>query len=333
MDYQHHTTEDFLLNESFQSWVFSPSPKEERFWENFLAQHPEKSVKIYAAKAQLQSIRFQEHTVDSKTQARVRARLIANISHKAMVPAQRRATLVRQFLPYLAAACLAAAAISIGIWQHLKSQYTIYETAQAETQEVWLPDSTSVTLNANSLLRVRYADDRLRREVWLEGEAFFRVAHNSQRPFIVYADDMQVRVTGTAFNVSNRGRDTEVVLTSGQVILQAEALTQPLVMAPGDLVAYDKELRAVRQQTVEPDQYTAWRDRIYFFEEATLTEVAEVIQNYYSIKVEIPRDLASLTFTAKVQLQANPQDLLTLLSETLDISIRTDQQQIIVQPK
>ena len=331
MDYAHYTTEDFMLDEAFQTWVFRPAPPADQFWHAFLEQYPEQAAVVAEARSRLQAVRFREHEPDAAIQSRVRARLQHHLLTARPQPSNRRSLRPRPVFPYLVAACLTLLAVaSIGLWHYLANPYVEYRTANAETRQVWLPDSTRVTLNANSSLRLPQDTDQPRREVWLEGEAFFEVAHNAQRPFIVYADQTQVRVTGTTFNVANRAQNTQVVLASGEVRLTTEASPQPLTLVPGDLVAYDKRAGTVRQRTVAPDQYTAWRDRVYFFREAALPEVAEVIENYYGMPVHISPALIDLTFTARVTLEDHPDDLLTLLSETLDLKIRAGQHQIFI---
>ena len=74
-------------------------------------------------------------------------------------------------------------------------------------------------------------------------------------------------------------------------------------MKPGDLVAYDKVTQRIEQQVVIPEQYTAWRDHVHFFQETPLPEVAEVIETYYGQKVQLDPALSELKFTAKVAMQ------------------------------
>lgn len=328
MDYRRYTTEDFVLDEQFQDWVFRSTPSLTSFWENFLRQYPEKAPEVEAAKHQLRTIRFRQHASDDLMHRRIRTKLVNVTASNRQI---ERKTYHRRLLPYLAAACLALLVlVGIGVWQNYYQLRPTYQTAYAETKEVWLPDSTWVVLNANSSLTIGDYSDGPLREVWLAGEAFFEVKENPAQPFVVHTEAMNVRVTGTSFNVADRPKKTEVVLATGQVLLEADALADPLRMQPGDLVAYNKASRQIEQQKVLPDQYTAWRDRIYFFQEASLPEVAEVIETYYGQKVHLAPGLSELKFTAKVVMQPEVDALLTLLSETFDLSITRNQQQVMM---
>ena len=325
MDYPHYTTEDFVLDEKFQDWVFHPTPLLNSFWEDFLRQYPEKASEVEAAKKQLTAIRFRQHPPDELMHWRIRAKLAeASASNRQI---ERK---IRTRFPYWAAACLALLLlVGLAVWRYHTPTPT-YQTAYAETKEVWLPDSTLVVLNANSSLTIRDYSDGPLREVWLAGEAFFEVKENPAQPFVVHTEAMNVRVTGTSFNVADRPEKTEIVLATGQVLLEAKALAEPISMQPGDLVAYDKASRQIEQQRVVPKQYTAWRNRIYFFQEASLSEVAEVIETYYGQEVQLNQGLSELKFTAKVVMQPEVDELLILLSETFDITITKNQKQIMI---
>lgn len=332
MDYQHYTVEDFILDEKFQDWVFHTTPALTYFWENFLQRHPDKVREIAEARSRLAAIQFHRHLPDEAMHQRIRARLQAHTKVTVSKRQIEKKSTLRHLSPYLAAACVALLLlVGVGIWQNNYSSSPLYQTAYAETQEVWLPDSTLVVLNAHSSITFPNYTTGPLREVWLEGEAFFEVTKNKQRPFIVHVDEMDVRVTGTSFNVADRHGKTQVVLESGQVLLETAVLAKPLTMKPGDLVAYDKVTQRIEQQVVIPEHYTAWRDHVHFFQETPLPEVAEVIETYYGQKVQLDPALSELKFTAKVAMQPEVDKLLTLLSETFDLTITKNQEEIMIQ--
>lgn len=330
MDYQHYTTEDFILDEKFQDWVFYPTPSLSHFWEEFLQNHPERIREVDEARCLLAAIQFHRHEPDRLMQQRIQARL-QSYTREASNRQIHRKGITRHISPYWVAAGVAFLLfVGAALWQTAYQSLPVYQTAYAETKEIWLPDSSLVVLNANSSIKVKDYETATLREVWLEGEAFFEVTKNKERPFIVHTEDLQVRVTGTSFNVADRQWKTEVVLATGQVLLEADVLAEPLIMKPGDLVSYDKASRQIQQQEVSPDQYKAWRDRIYFFQEATLQEVAEVIETYYGQEVQLDQNVSELRFTAKVMMHAEVDELLTLLSETFDLTIIKNRKQILI---
>ena len=125
-------------------------------------------------------------------------------------------------LPHRVAAGLVGlliAALAILWYYHQNNHLQTIDTGYAQLREVMLPDGSIVTLNANSTLR--YSTDWNHqdiREVWLEGEAFFSVAHTSDnQKFVVRAGSMDVKVVGTEFNVHSRREEVNVVLQTGRV--------------------------------------------------------------------------------------------------------------------
>ena len=207
MDYQYYTAEDFILDEKFQDWVFHTTPALTYFWEDFLQHHPDKVREIAEARSRLAAIQFHRHLPDEAMHQRIRARLQAHTKGTVSKRQIEKKSTIQQLSPYLAAACVALLLlVGVGIWQNNYLSSPLYQTAYAETQEVWLPDSTLVVLNAHSSITFPNYTTGPLREVWLEGEAFFEVTENKQRPFIVHVDEMDVRVTGTSFNVADRSR-------------------------------------------------------------------------------------------------------------------------------
>ncbi|MEO0333518.1 MAG: FecR domain-containing protein, partial [Bacteroidota bacterium] len=212
------------------------------------------------------------------------------------------------------------------------ANWIIHQTGYGEVATYYLPDSSEVTLNANSQLR--YAsdwDDTESRKVWLEGEAYFKVvkqpipasspaSQTSLRKFLVSANELEIAVVGTQFNVYARQAKTEVVLEEGAVLVGLDNIEQrtsqtqmrePLRMQPGEKVTYQQQ--QLSQQTINPDVYTSWRSRRLVFDAVPLYEVAQKIEEAYGVKVEFAdQELAQQIFTGTV-----PSTDLKILLEAL----------------
>ena len=224
------------------------------------------------------------------------------------------------------------------VW--LTESATTYATDYGETKTVVLPDSSTVILNANSRLTLS-ADWTDTREVWLEGEAFFRVrkikrsissASATPVKFIVRTDRLNVEVLGTEFNVRQRPETTAVLLKSGRVRLNLRNQPDTLNMSPGELVTLRSQSRRLDKETVNPEAYTSWTERRLDFDGTTLREIARIIEETYGHKVVIrDESLANKRFQGSVP--ADDLDiLLEGLSETFDIRITLQNQQILMQP-
>lgn len=224
----------------------------------------------------------------------------------------------------MAAIFIALLLSSLVLYQYVYTARLEYTTAYGQTRKVVLPDSSVVTLNANSTLRVPqywhlYAEDR---KAWLDGEAFFEVKKKQGTTFTVYAGGVAVEVLGTSFNVQDRRGKTRVVLNSGKVKLKLADKGQELTMQPGDLVKYVKHQKTVEQRLVDPERYSAWKDHRLIFQDSKLEEIALILEDNYGYEVQM-RDssLADRRFTGSVP-SDNMEMLLDKLSHVFNIEIQ-----------
>jgi ferric-dicitrate binding protein FerR (iron transport regulator) len=209
-------------------------------------------------------------------------------------------------------------------------------TAYAEKQEVELPDGSTILLNANSELR--YHQDWEKngvREVWLEGEAYFKVSklqNSEDKPvkFVVHAQDLEIQVLGTEFNVQNLGREVQVVLAEGKVRLSNQATDLKLDMKPGQLVAYSAEKQQVIREEVNTRQYTAWKDGRYIFDDLSLQEIAHLINRNYGKEVVFEQPaLADKRMSATIP-STDLEVVIAIIEETMGVMISTSEDTITI---
>lgn len=152
-----------------------------------------------------------------------------------------------------------------------------------QTYTVVLSDSTVVILNAESELVFpsRFSDVR---EVKLKGEAYFQVAHND-KPFIVHADDVDVRVLGTKFNVSNYSAESVMKTTLVEGSVQLEYGGETKRIKPSEQFSFNKENKSAEVCVVDTDIYTSWINDEYIFRNNTLDEILAKIGHWYKFDV------------------------------------------------
>jgi ferric-dicitrate binding protein FerR (iron transport regulator) len=163
-----------------------------------------------------------------------------------------------------------------------------------------LGDGTKVWLNHGSKLKYPYRFTGEKRNVFLTGEAFFEVAHNSQIPFIVGTDRMEVKATGTAFNVSAYPEDgiIETTLVEGKVILY-ENNREIKVLSPSECLKFNTQKNDYTLLTGNTEKYTAWKDGLLVFKNDPIEEVAKKLGRWYNIEVEIKKEkIKEYPFTA-----------------------------------
>lgn len=196
----------------------------------------------------------------------------------------------------IAACAVAAVALGASVWP-LVDGVDVYRTHRGERREVTLADGSSVLLDANTKLRVRYTDEA-RRLTLDKGQARFQVAHNAYRPFTVTAGDRTVVATGTAFNVDLLGRAVRVTLIEGSVVVRPVAaapvrLTARPAPAPVVALKSGQQLTAVEGvsaasvQSVKVADATAWERGKLVLDNVPLAEAAARVNRYTERKVVV----------------------------------------------
>lgn len=200
-------------------------------------------------------------------------------------------------------------------------------TAYAEKQEATLPDGSTVLLNANSELS--YQDDWTEsgiREVWLEGEAYFRVSKVSSKSgtpvkFVVHAQDLDIQVLGTAFNVQSTSEEVQVVLSEGSVRLANPTAQIEMDMEPGQLVAYSVQNQQAELRRVKTKHFSAWKEGRYVFEGLTLSEISEVLLHNYDKVVNIKGEALKQRRISATIPSTDLQVVLAVIKEAMKVEI------------
>ena len=154
---------------------------------------------------------------------------------------------------------------------------------------VLLADGTKVWLNAGSrfIYPSRFTDKN--REVFLVGEAFFDVAKNEEKPFLVKTPDIKIEVVGTSFNLSAYPEENivQTVLTEGSIKqswLNEGFFDSSTEIKPGQLLLANKKEKATSVYDVSTDYYTTWKEGYLMFSNSDLNRVVKKLERYYNIR-------------------------------------------------
>lgn len=163
-----------------------------------------------------------------------------------------------------------------------------HRTATAQSRIVTLEDGTTVHLAPDSAIRSDFSAQR-RQVRLLTGEAFFDVARNADRPFVVDAGGVKVEVLGTAFDIRLASADARVELARGSVSVSYDASQNAgTTLSPGQMLVVDRGSGAVTKGDIAPDDIATWRDGRLFVNDATIGSVVEQIQRYHSAWIALP---------------------------------------------
>ena len=236
------------------------------------------------------------------------------------------------------AAATVVAALLTSVYMQKAPHLTAITTAVGEQVTVPLADGSFMELNSNSVARIDYTSRQ--RTIHLDrGEAFFRVAHDTRRPFWVTAGGGWVRAVGTEFNVYLRPQSLQVTVREGTVragesrgslsaVQPDEQKLAAWVTLSGGQQA-DLDSTAARKRALSADELAdtvAWRSGTVYFENRPLTEVVDEL-NRYSAAPLILEDPALRALPVGGAFQASPKGaaaLVRMLEQNFDVQVRQD---------
>lgn len=202
----------------------------------------------------------------------------------------RRRMPFKRWLPYAAALLIGIAAF--GLFKKSGGDkevlvWTSVKTPRGKQSQVWLPDSSLVTLNAGSELRYPRQFEQNKRQVYLSGEAFFQVRHNEAAPFAVYTPLLKVSVLGTSFNVQAYPEDLHIAVAvkTGKVkVVSNKDKHIGNVLLPGQQVRYNKNDYKVSLDNLDTAAVAQWRSRRINLEDMELDHILKVIGRTYDVQ-------------------------------------------------
>jgi len=155
-------------------------------------------------------------------------------------------------------------------------------------KNITLPDGSSVSLNGNSTIRYQKDFNRNSRDIKLEGEAFFEVSPDKNKPFRIFAGEACIKVLGTSFNVDAKGsgRQVEVYVSTGVVELaEADNTDNKVLLQPGTIGLLSDNI--VSAGKADNENCIAWKTGIMTFRETRLSEVTSILNEIYRVSIVI----------------------------------------------
>ena len=180
-----------------------------------------------------------------------------------------------------------------------------------------LSDGTKVFLNAETKLKFPTKFQKEERVVVLEGEAYFEVRKDATHPFIVKANDVDVKVLGTSFNLRSYSDENSIATTlvSGKVAVYAGENSEEIV--PGEQAVYMKETGKMEVKPIDVTLYTAWHTGKFIFRNETLEEMMSYLSRWYGVKYRfIDEGAKKLQIGARLDRYNNMNPIIEMLKKT-----------------
>lgn len=169
-------------------------------------------------------------------------------------------------------------------------EWTGKYVAKGSIDTITMTDGTKVWLNSGSYIFYPEKFCGSTRQVYLDGEGVFDVAHDKNRPMVIRTDMASVKVLGTKFNLKaySEEKSTEVSLIEGSVEFAVHGSGMPVCrLSPGDALVYDKESSRMAESRFAPEDYTSWKDRKYYFKNKSLEYIAKQLERTFDVTIII----------------------------------------------
>lgn len=191
-------------------------------------------------------------------------------------------------------------------------------TMPGSRMHAFLPDGTEIWINGGSTLRYNQAQADSHRMVEISGEAFFKVAHDTDHPFVVNTRYVSVEAIGTEFNVCSYATDslTTVTLTDGSVLV-TDSLSQS-VLTPGQMIIYNENLKCGRLFLGNTEKNTLWRHGRLVFKNEPLCNVYKRLGQIYGMKFEVDPKLRDVLFYATFE-DASLEQIMQLIKKSTSL--------------
>lgn len=252
-------------------------------------------------------------------------------------PQSRKYRLLYQIASYAAVALIAVAVSSAyyfyynDINSEMYSRYIGGDGLEADVVE--LPDGTQVSLGSKTIFHFDKDFGKSQRVVYLEGEAYFEVAKQKDKPFIVKTKEQDIEVLGTKFNVMAYPLDSLVVTTllEGSVRLTALNIGNSTVLKPNQQFVYNRNTGAAYLKKVDAQQFISWTSGYYYFSEQSLKVILDRLSHVYGMQFTVDSEgLNNRTFTGTFYRGQSIKDIMEIVNLSIPIKYKINERHVTI---
>ena len=346
MKYRDYSARDFGNDSFFIRWVKNPDEESDWFWKSFIKENPVCKPEIERARELISLLDFPMHDLTEDELSDMRNGLLMALcadkeedKDNMSVQTLRFSKSGKRWLK-LAAAIIIVPFVSFGVFFFMNGtdkSISSLKTGNASTVEkrinpigqksvLFLRDGTQVWLNAAS--KISYAKDFIKkntRDVYLEGEAFFDVAHNAEKPFIVHTSSIKIKVLGTSFNVKSYSEEKtiETTLVHGKVRIEQSDENGNRIgdveLKPNQRAIFNKESKIINIKEIVADNSGSWKRERLVFDEESIDNVILQMERWYNIKIHVEnKGNLDCKLTASIE-NENLEEVLKLMEASHNI--------------
>lgn len=192
---------------------------------------------------------------------------------------------------------------------------------------VELPDGTRICLGSKTIFYYGNDYGKKQRTVYLEGEAYFEVAKQKDKPFIVKTKEQAIEALGTKFNVTAYASDSLLTTTllEGAVRLTTEHILQQTVLKPNQQFVYSRNTHTAYVRNVDAQQFTSWTTGYYYFPEQSLAAILYRLGHVYGVQFTVTSEILNKrTFTGTFYRGQSIKDIMEIINLSIPIKYKID---------
>ncbi len=285
--YLKYNAEEFAADESFQNWVVGNEDGDKMFWNNWVENFPEKAEDVELAKKIVDLVKFKKEQVSENELTESWKNIQSEINTKG-----KKINLNFSLFTKIAASIAILLSMASLVWilnsRTNNDLYADFVVPNGQQSCVNLPDGTVVWLNSGSKFSYSCNFGKKQRLVKLDGQAFFDVVKDKNRPFIVKTKHLDVEVLGTAFDVMAYA-DEEVIRTTlvrGKVKVKISN-KESEYLEPGQACFYSVYSKKAQVKHVNTEEYTSWREGQIRFNNETFENIARNLERKFNVLIII----------------------------------------------
>ncbi|MFD2933789.1 FecR family protein [Spirosoma flavum] len=313
------TVEDFLENDAFRSWVTERRLEDQVFWQEWLAQHPEKRDLYEQAVATFLVLQGKQISISDQ---QVKDKTEEILNQLAEVHTVVKPLFSWQWGRWVAAAAVVGLAVYWQVGNPISksvelsnkpvvqpvvvADWKIVRNITGQPVVVLLPDNSSVLLSSGSQLRFHKQNTHTLREVYLQGEGFFEVSKNPAKPFLVYTTNLTTKVLGTSFQIRSFDKETAAyvkVKTGNVSVTPVDSPSKTILLTSNEQLSLETRTDKVVKQDIIPSKETssAIVNQQFTFEFTPVSDIFTQLESSYHMPIRYDRQLlANCTFTGQL---------------------------------
>lgn len=202
-----------------------------------------------------------------------------------------------------------------------------------EADSFFLPDGSRIYVGPRATFYFNSDYGDAKRDIYLEGEAYFEVFPIKDKPFVVHANGIEIEALGTSFNVAAYPGDSLLVATlaEGSILIAGEYIPDRTTIKPNEQLIYNRNRKTTKIHEVESGDYTSWRNGYYYFSDQDLKSILKRMEPVYGVTFEIQSErIKKQTFTGTFYKGQSPKEILEVIKASVPIRYEIEERHISV---